>query len=210
MTITICMYVQDTAQLSNVFENFRSLCLNDYGLDLRYFVSAPILAFEAMLKITKAKIELLTDIDMVLMTEKAIRGGLTQVIRKHAIANNKCLTNYDRTKKSVFLQYLDVNTLHGYAMNQKLLLDGYKWGNVAIFTDHYVKNYDANGDKGYLLEVDVEYPIRLHSDHEDLPFLAERRQKRSMQPADYEFDKINRAHRKVYKTFNINQNLTTS
>ena len=205
------MYVcADTTQLRNVFENFRSLCLNDYGLDLTYFVSAPSLAFEAMLKITKAKIELLTDIDMVLMTEKAIRGGLTQVIRKHAIANNKCLTNYDRTKKSVFLQYLDANTLHGYAMNQKLLLDGYKWANVAIFTDHYVKNYDANGDKGYLLEVDVEYPIRLRSDHEDLPFLAERRQKRSKQPADYEFDKINRAHRKVYKTFNINQNLTTS
>ena len=89
-------------------------------------------------------------------------------------------------------------------MNQKLPLDGYKWANAAIFTDHYVKNYDAKGDKGYLLEVDVEYPIRLRSDHEDLPFLAERRQKRSKQPVDYEFDKINRVHRKVYKTFNIN------
>ena len=89
-------------------------------------------------------------------------------------------------------------------MNQKLPLDGYKWANAAIFTDHHVKNYDAKGDKGYLLEVDVEYPIRLRSDHEDLPFLAERRQKRSKQPVDYEFDKINRAHRKVYKTFNIN------
>ena len=89
-------------------------------------------------------------------------------------------------------------------MNQKLPLDGYKWANAAIFTDHYVKNYDAKGDQGYLLEVDVEYPIRLRSDHEDLPFLAERRQKRSKQPVDYEFDKINRAHRKVYKTFNIN------
>ena len=94
----------DTAQLSDVFENFRSLCLNDYGLDPTYFVSAPSLAFEVMLKTTKAKTELLTDIDMVLMTEKAIRGGLTQVIRKHAIANNKYLPNYDRTKKSVFLQ----------------------------------------------------------------------------------------------------------
>ena len=101
----------------------------------------------------------------------------------------------------MFLPYLDANALHGYAMNQNLLLDSYKWANVAIFTDHYVKNYDANG---YLLQVDVEYPIRLRSDHEDLPFLAERRQKRSMQPVDYEFDKINRAHRKVYKTFNIN------
>ena len=89
-------------------------------------------------------------------------------------------------------------------MNQKLPLDGYKWANVAIFTDHYVKNYDANGDKGSLLEVDIEYPIELRSAHEDLPFLAERKQKRCEQPVGYEFDKVNRAHRKVDKAFNIN------
>ena len=59
------------------------------------------------------------------MTEKAIRGGLTQVIRKHGIANNKYLLTYDKTKKSVSLQYLDANNLYGYAMNQKLPLDVY-------------------------------------------------------------------------------------
>ena len=91
------LYVSaDTAQLSDVFENFRYLCLEIYGLDPTYFVSAPSLAFEAMLKITKARIELFTDIDMVLMTQKAVRGGLTQVIKKHAIANNKYLPAYDK------------------------------------------------------------------------------------------------------------------
>ena len=91
------LYVRaDTAQLSDVFENFRYLCLEIYGLDPTYFVSAPSLAFEAMLKITKARIELFTDIDMVLMTQKAVRGGLTQVIKKHAIANNKYLPTYDK------------------------------------------------------------------------------------------------------------------
>ena len=91
------LYVRaDTAQLSDVFENFRYLCLEIYGLDPTYFVSAPSLAFEAMLKITKARIELFTDIDMVLMTQKAVRGGLTQVIKKHAIANNKYLPAYDK------------------------------------------------------------------------------------------------------------------
>ena len=91
------LYVRaDTAQLSYVFENFRYLCLEIYGLDPTYFVSAPSLAFEAMLKITKARIELFTDIDMVLMTQKAVRGGLTQVIKKHAIANNKYLPTYDK------------------------------------------------------------------------------------------------------------------
>ena len=90
------LYVQaDTAQLSAVFENFRYLCLKDYDLDPTYFVSTPSLAFEAILKVTKLKIELLTDIDMVLITEKG--GGLTQVIRKHEIANNKYLPTYDKS-----------------------------------------------------------------------------------------------------------------
>ena len=93
------------------------ICLKDHDLDLTCFVSTPSLAFEAMLKITKVKIELLTDIDMVLVSEKPIRGGLTQVIRKHGVANNKYLPTYDKTKKSEFLQYLDAKNLYGYAMN---------------------------------------------------------------------------------------------
>ena len=76
------LYVQlDTAQLADVFENFRSVCLNEYELDPAYFVSTPGLALEAMLKITKVKIELLTDIDMVLMVENGIRVGLTEVVK---------------------------------------------------------------------------------------------------------------------------------
>ena len=68
-----------------------------------YFVSTPNLAFETMLKMTNVKIELLTDIDIVLMAEKAIRGGLTQVVRKHGIANNKYVPTYDKTKKTIRL-----------------------------------------------------------------------------------------------------------
>ena len=199
------LYVQaDTAQLSNVFENFRYFCLKNYDLVPTYFVSTPSLAFEAMLKITKVNIALKTDIDMVLMTEKAKSGSLTQEVRKHGIANNKYLPTYDQTKKSVFLKYLDANNLYGYAMNQKLPLDGYKWADNSIFTDDFPKNYDVNGDKGYLLEVDVEYPIEMRISHEDLPFLSERKVKSTKSHSNYEFDEITRAHRKVYKTFNIN------
>ena len=72
------LYVQaDTAQLSDVFESFRSTCLKVYNLDPAYFVSTSSLLFQAMLKVTKAEIETFTDIDMILMTEKGIRGGLT-------------------------------------------------------------------------------------------------------------------------------------
>ena len=124
------LYVQaDTAQLSDVFENFRSLCLKEYQLDPAYFVSTPSLTLEAMLNITKAKIELFADINMVLMTEKGIRGGLTQVVKKRAIANNKYLPTYEKSKKNVFLQYLDANNLYGYAINKTLPLNSYKWAN---------------------------------------------------------------------------------
>ena len=211
------VYVQsDVAQLSDAFENFRSLCLKRYELDPSHFVSTPGLAFEAMLKWTKVKVELLTDIDMVLMVEKGIRGGLTQVVKRHAAANHEYLPSYGSSKKSLFLQYLDANNLYGYAMSQKLPLDGYKWDNIDKFTSDFVKNYDINGDKGYLLEVDVEYSKHLLGAHADLPFLPERRYKipkhhyqERISDIDYKiYDekaiKDNaKAHKKAYKAFNI-------
>ena len=123
-----------------------------------------------MLKCTKVKLELLTDIDMVLVVEKGIRDGLTQVIKKHAVANHKYLPSYDASKNSVFLQYLDANNLYGYAMGQKLPLDGYEWDDIKKFSSDFVKNYDVNDDKGYLLEVDVEYPEEMRVAHGELLF----------------------------------------
>ena len=156
------LYVQvDTAQQSDVFESFRLTCLKVYNLDPAYFVSTPSLAFQAMLKVTKAEIETFTDIDMILMTEKGISGGLTQVVKKHAVANNKYLPDYDSTKKSVFLQYPDANNVYGYAMCKTLPLNGYKWVDISMITEEFIKNYDEEGDAGYLLEVDVEYPKEL-------------------------------------------------
>ena len=114
---------------------------------------------------------------MVLMVEKGILGVLTQVVKRHAVANHNYLPGYRASKKSAFLQYLDANNLYGYVMSRKLHLDGYKWDNIDKFTNDFVKNYDDNGDKGYLLEVDVEYPKDLLSAHGDLPFLPERRYK---------------------------------
>ena len=152
---------------------------------------------------------------MVLMVEKGMRGGLAQVVQWHAVANHKYLPSYDRTKKSVFLQYLDANNLYGYAMSQKLPLDGYKWDNIEKFTSDFVKNY-VNGDKGYLLEVDVEYPKKLLGAHADLPFLPERRYKIPKHHNKKEYDDfeckeyddkvkkdIAKERKKVYEAFNI-------
>ena len=83
------LYVQtNTLLLADIFENFRNMCLNIYELDPVYFVSAPGLAWQACLKKTGVKLELLTDYDMILMTEKGIRGGICQASHRHAKANN--------------------------------------------------------------------------------------------------------------------------
>ena len=83
-------YVQsDTLLLADVIENFRNMCINIYKLDPAKFLSAPGLAWQAALEKTKLKLELLTDIDMLLMLEKGIRGGICHSIYQYTKANNK-------------------------------------------------------------------------------------------------------------------------
>ena len=88
------LYVQsDTLLVADVFENFRNKYLEIYGLDPIYFVSAPGLAWQACLKKTEVKLELLTDYDMILMIEKGIRGGICQATHRYVKANNKYMKN---------------------------------------------------------------------------------------------------------------------
>ena len=148
----------DSAQLSDAFEGFRSTCLKVYNLDPACFVSTPSLAFQAMLKVTKAEIQTFTDIDMILVTEKGIRGGLTQVVKGHTVANNKYRHDYDSRKKSVFLQYIDGNNLYGFAMCKTLPQKSYKWADISMFDEEFIKNYDKNGEIAYLLQINVQYP----------------------------------------------------
>ena len=99
------MYVQsDTLSIADVFENFRNMCIKVYELDPAHFLSAPGL---------EAKLELLTNVDMLLMVEKGIRGGTCHAIYRYPKANNKYMKNYNKDKEESFLQYLDDNNLYG-------------------------------------------------------------------------------------------------
>ena len=169
------MYAQsDTLLLADVFENFRDKCIEIYELDPVYFVSAPGLAWQACLKKTEVKLELITDYDMLLMIEKGIRGGICQATHKYAKANNKYMKNYDKNNESSYLKYLDANNLYGWAMSQKLLVDGFKWvKDLSKFDEDFIKKYDENSNTGYFLEVDVEYLKTFFNSHKNLPFLPE-------------------------------------
>ena len=146
------LYVQtDTLLLADVFEKFREKCIEIYGLDPSYFYSAPGLAWKACLKKTEIKLELLTDIDMLLMIEKGI--------------------------ESSYLTYLDAKNLYGWALSQKLPVNEFMWYNdhSSDFDEEFIKNHNENSDEGYFLEEDMEHPKQLWGSHKELPFLPERR-----------------------------------
>jgi len=113
--------------MSDVFENFRRLCTKIYSLDPAHFFTTPGLSWEAMLKCTKIKLDLLTDIDQYKLIQSGIRGGLVQCTCRYAKANNKYVENFDSTQKSSYLIYLDANNLYGWAMSQSLPYVGFKW-----------------------------------------------------------------------------------
>ena len=162
----------DVLLLADVFENFRDTCQENYGLDPAHFYSAPGLAWIAALKYTEVQLELLTDKDMLLMFEKGIRGGLCQVINHYARANNKYMgARYNEKEESSYGIYVDINNEYGVAMSWKLPTGAFQWVEDPESID--VLNYD-NGDVGYALNVDVDYPKTLHKIHNEFPFLPEK------------------------------------
>ena len=108
------LYVQsDTLFLADVFENFRNKCIEIYELDPAHFLSESGLAWQACLKETGIRVEVLTDADMLLMVEKVIRGGICHAVYRYAKANNKYMKNYDKKKESPYILYLDASNFYG-------------------------------------------------------------------------------------------------
>ena len=169
------MYVQsDTFLLSAVFENFRSMCTNIYEFDTENCYSGPGLAWTAVLKCTKVKLDLLTDIDMLLMLEKGISGGICHSISRYAKANNKYMKGHDM-KETYYVQYWDVNNLYGWAILHKLPANNFDWiKDISQFNEDIIEKYIEGSDEGYFLKVDVQYLKKVHELHNDLPFLSER------------------------------------
>ena len=161
--------------LADVFENCRDTSLKVDKLDPEYYLSAPGLSCHFCMKKTGVTLELLTDENMLLLIENGTRGGMCNVVQRYAKANNKYMKNYDSTKKSSYLIYLDFSNLYGWAMTKKLPIDSFKWEeDLSMFTPDFIKNYNKNSDIGYLFYVDITYPHDLREKYRDLPFLPDR------------------------------------
>ena len=110
------------------------------------------------------------------MVEKEIRGRICQVSQRYAKASNKYMNNYDKNIESSYIEFLDPNNLYGWAISQKLPVDGFKWvKTLSKFNEDFIKKCDENGNKGCFLEVDVGYREKLLGLHNDSPFLPKRK-----------------------------------
>ena len=168
--------ITDVLLLADVFENFRDLCLKIYGLDPVYYFTAPGLAWDACLKMTSVKLELLSDSNMLLMFEEGIRGGISIISNRYGEANNKYMRKgFNKNKPSKYLMYLDANNLYGCAMSEKLPTHGFKWlldrEIGKLFNNQVLQVWEKIP---CILEVDLEYPENLHDLHNDYPFCPER------------------------------------
>ena len=165
----------DVYLLADIFENFRQTCLKYYELDPAHYFTSPHLSWDACLKLTNQKLELLTDIDMHQFIELGMRGGISTVGGfRYAKANNKYLKSYNPGKKSRYILYLDANNLYGWAMIQHLPTGGFKWLNDQEIAELDITKLEADGEIGYFFEVDLEYPKEFHDKHNDLPLAPER------------------------------------
>lgn len=178
----------DVLQLADVFENFRDVCMNNYKLDPAWYFTSPGLAWDAALKMTRVKLELLSDPDMLLMVENGIRGGISMISHRYSKANNKYMgSDYDPNKPSKFITYLDSNNLYGWAMSKALPTHGFKWMNESELANwksvtstsgsaSSASGTCASSSKegvGAILEVDLEYPKELHDLHNCYPLAPE-------------------------------------
>lgn len=99
-----------------------------------------------------------------------MKGGISQVTKRYAEANNHFMDDYNPSLPTTFITYQDCNNLYGFAMTKFIPYSGFKWVEPDII------NLDSLGECdeiGYILDVDIEYPPELHNSHNDLPLLAE-------------------------------------
>jgi len=168
--------VTDVLTLSDVFESFRSNCIEYYELDPSHYFSNAHYTFDAFLRSSKVTLDLFTDVNMHLFVSKGIRGGLSMVSGKRlAFANNQYMDKYDPHKPKSFIIDFDCNNLYGLCMMDKLPVGEFEWVEPTEELLEHVLNCSDGSDYGFILECDLEYPQHLHEHHSDYPLAPDRK-----------------------------------
>ena len=182
----------DVALLACCGEYCRKISYETYRLDVIQFVSAPNMAKDAALKVTGAKIELLTNPQHLHMIERAIRGGLASVYHKRSFqANNKYLDNFDPDQPSTFGLLVDANNLYGGVMQtEPLPCRNYSFNEEISLEEVLATPQDSK--IGYFLEVDLLYPQSIHNAHSDFPCAPEKQTVPDSWLSEYQLEIKNR------------------
>ena len=183
--------LSDICLLAHVDQMFRNNYLDEYQLDPAYFVSAPQLAWKVLLKHIKQSIPLSTDPEMYRVIQPNIRGGICHASVCYARVNNKLIGSvYDPTKPTSYIMEVDANKLYGWAMSQEIPDGKFEWvsaakcrnmeqllntadGRIAIVDVGLFDHRVLDEKKSYILEMDFEYPPKLHKRDDDYLLASE-------------------------------------
>lgn len=156
----------DVMLLAEVFQTFRKHIMGVYGLEPCHYFTLPGLSWDAMLKFTGIKLDLMTDIEL-----------YNFINVKHVVANNKHMKNYDPTEPDKCVDYVDANNLYGMAMCCFLPEKEFAFiePRELKLDEAVIKNTKDDADYGYIVEVDIDYNPKLHDLHDDLPFFPEKK-----------------------------------
>ena len=173
--------------------------MTNFGLDPAHYVSAPQFAWDSMLKCTKAKVDLISDLAMYEMISSGIRGGLCMISKRHAKANHKrmgVLYNPDLPKKTI--TYFDANNLYGHAMSQSLPDRDFQWVPPECHPSlQQIRNLGPDDPIGFVFECDLRYPANLHDLHNEYPLAPER--------VNIETDMLSEKQLQIRLNYNISQ-----
>ena len=172
----------DALLLADVYENFRKVCQDKYGLDPAHYYSMPGLSWDALLKKTGVELDLL---DMHLFIERGMRDGILMVSKRYAIANNPLVEGYKPAEPTNYITYLEANNLDGWEMSLPLPKSGFHWKRV-IPTEEQIMTMKWNSKKGWIVEVDLKYPEELHYAHNDYPLAPEKKVIRNEKMSEYQ------------------------
>ena len=155
-----------------MLENFRKTCLKNYGLDPAHYYTSPGLSWDALLKHTGIQLELVTDYNKYLFIEKGTRGGASTEMKRYCKANNPYLQDYNPKEETTYIHHVDANNLYGWAMSQYLPVGNFSWLRNML-TEEQIKSWRPDRKRGFILEVDLEYPPGLHDEHNAYPLAPE-------------------------------------
>jgi len=163
----------DVLLLVDVFEKFRHSMLKSHALDCLHFPSLPSMTLQMALKVTGVEMELISDSNIYLMIESAIRGGLSYVSQRYAKANFPDMSDYRPDLPTSHLLYLDCNSLYSTCQTYSLPVGGFRFLTESETVDFDVTAVPVVSETGYFVECDLHYPPHLHDAHNAYPLAPE-------------------------------------